>query len=284
MKRIRVTNGEIMRHVQLPQSSGAYFVLPSQLNGAEYPTDTVIVRKVEDYVHDNTGGPCGQLAAHPAAAQFILDNAASSDNPDGINSVDHILAASPEFELKNGYLVMPKCNEELPAKALFEGFTRTLHKLRPLIMHEVAACGLTPDRGVLSQATHRVGLVYASAVPVDAYVNKARGEVERKLHRRCAEAVLVAQYYGALRAVAERPGVAKPAKVFLTPLGDGTFNNSWESIASAIAMAVELLAREPKLLDLLEVEVLVWSGKPAEDHPLRLLLGEHNKLLADGGS
>lgn len=27
--------------------------------------------------YDNTGGPRGQLAAHPAVAQFLLDNAAN---------------------------------------------------------------------------------------------------------------------------------------------------------------------------------------------------------------
>ena len=27
--------------------------------------------------YDNTGGPRGQLACHPAAAQFVLDNAAN---------------------------------------------------------------------------------------------------------------------------------------------------------------------------------------------------------------
>ena len=29
--------------------------------------------------YDNTGGPRGQLACHPAAAQFVLDNAANSE-------------------------------------------------------------------------------------------------------------------------------------------------------------------------------------------------------------
>ena len=30
----------------------------------------------QEYKRDNTGGPRGQLAAHPAAAQFVIDNAA----------------------------------------------------------------------------------------------------------------------------------------------------------------------------------------------------------------
>ena len=33
------------------------------------------MRAVQDYTADNTGGPRGQLAVHPAASQFVLDNA-----------------------------------------------------------------------------------------------------------------------------------------------------------------------------------------------------------------
>lgn len=45
---------------------------------------------------DFPGGPRGQLAVHPAAAQFLLDNAASSLGPGGINAVDEILNMLPE--------------------------------------------------------------------------------------------------------------------------------------------------------------------------------------------
>ncbi len=40
-----------------------------------YPYPTDLVFHVEDYKHDNGAGPRGQLAVHPAIAQFILDNA-----------------------------------------------------------------------------------------------------------------------------------------------------------------------------------------------------------------
>lgn len=281
---IGVTSSEIMRHVQLPESAGAYFVLPSQLNGAEYPNDNAIVREVEDYIYDNTGGPRGQLAAHPGAAQFVLDNAASWAKPEGINAIDHILAEAPQFKLKNGYMVMPECDEEPEAKKLFEGFTKALHGLRPLIMHDLSACGLTPDKEGMSIATHRVGLVYASAVPVDSYTNRAKSPVARKLHQKVAEAVLVAQYFGALRAVALRPEATKPAKVFLLPLGGGVFNNSFESIVRAMAQAVELLAGEPGLLEKLRVQVLAWSGSPAEAAKLEGLLESYGKLSGKGGA
>ena len=42
-----------------------------------------------------SGGPRGQLAVHPAAAQFVLDNASSNLGP-GINAVDEILNMLPE--------------------------------------------------------------------------------------------------------------------------------------------------------------------------------------------
>ncbi|CAE8675685.1 unnamed protein product, partial [Polarella glacialis] len=72
--RVSITDSEIMAEIQNPDNADAYFVLPSQLNGAEYPSERSIVGQVDDYKSDNTGGPRGQLAAHPAAAQFVLDN------------------------------------------------------------------------------------------------------------------------------------------------------------------------------------------------------------------
>lgn len=54
-----------------------------------------------------TGGPRGQLAVHPAVAQFLLDNAASTalEENTGINAIDEILKILPiGFDLVNGYL------------------------------------------------------------------------------------------------------------------------------------------------------------------------------------
>ena len=62
-----------------PSKQRRIFLLPSQLNAAEYPhhTKKYIVTEVQDYVYDPTGGPRGQLAGDPAVAQFIIDNAAN---------------------------------------------------------------------------------------------------------------------------------------------------------------------------------------------------------------
>merc|ERR1712050_165666 len=88
---VSIKSSEIMAEIQKPANEGAYFVLPSQLNGAEYPSHTSIVKHVEAYKTDNTGGPRGQLAVHPAAAQFVLDNAANDINCFGINAIAELL-------------------------------------------------------------------------------------------------------------------------------------------------------------------------------------------------
>jgi len=267
--------------IQAPSSAGAYFVLPSQLNGAEYPDSDWVVTDIADYRSDNTGGPRGQLAVHPAAGQFVLDNAANVNNEGGISAVDQIVKDVPEFKLLDGYLTLPSTSDEKDGVRLFDAFTSRLHTLRPLIMHDVPASGLVPDKRGVSQAKHRVGLVYASAVPVNSYQNNAKNEVEKRLHLKTAEAVLVAQYFGALRAVAQEAlqSGAKPVTVFLMPLGGGVFNNPWKIICRAMAQAAELLAAEPALFDAVQIEALAWQGNPAEARTLQKLLSEHGKLL-----
>merc|ERR1719410_1951714 len=257
-----------MKHIQKPESEGAVFVLPSQLNGAEYPSESSIVTQLRDYIYDNTGGPRGQLAVHPGAGQFVLDNAASSRNEAGINAIDGIQEVAPMFKLMNGYMVLPGVSSETDAADLFHCFTRKLHTLRPLIMHDVQAKGLTPDKKALCRAKHQVSLVYASAVPMDAYMNYSKDALERKLHRKVCEAVLVAQYYGSLRAVADRNLQKKcrePTTVYLLPLGGGVFNNPWESIVAAMVQAVALLANSAEQhLSRLRIEALAWEGNPTE--------------------
>ena len=51
----QIVSSEIMLEIQKPENAGALFVLPSQLNGAEYPSHTHVVKYVEEYKSDNTG-------------------------------------------------------------------------------------------------------------------------------------------------------------------------------------------------------------------------------------
>eukprot|EP00930_Biecheleria_cincta_P002160 TRINITY_DN103193_c0_g1_i1.p1 TRINITY_DN103193_c0_g1~~TRINITY_DN103193_c0_g1_i1.p1 ORF type:complete len:367 (+),score=67.55 TRINITY_DN103193_c0_g1_i1:66-1166(+) len=284
---IGITESEIMAEIQKPSSEGAYFVLPSQLNGAEYPSHHTVVNALQDYMTDNTGGPRGQLAVHPAAGQFVIDNAASDRKPGGINAVDAILQKAPDFKLVNGYLEMPLPKDEGQKDEWLKAFVDNLGTLRPLIMSEVQACGLTPDKAAFSTATHKVNLVYASAVPVEAYLNRPTTPLHKAFHDKVAESVLVAQYYGALKAAAKSSGEAAkssgpgkaPVKVFLMPLGGGVFNNSWESIAKSMSVAVEMLGQEHELLDeLLDIQVLTWNGNPQEKEKMKRLLDHHKKF------
>jgi len=273
---IAVVASEVMKAIGDPNNAGHYFVLPSQLNGAEYPDENDIVEELADYKHDNTGGPRGQLAVHPAAGQFILDNALNSSREEGIVAVDQILsacqAAGVDIRLQNGYLAIgdayaTKKGDE--ATATIKHVVDNLHTLRPLVMHDVKACGLVPSKREHSTAEHKVNLVYASAVPVDAYLNGA-GEVVNRV----AASILVAQYYGAMKVAARR--AAQKSTIWLMPLGGGVFNNSWDSIAKGMSLAVELLTEEERAK--LDIRALTWEGSLTEKTRLVDLLGRLNKL------
>mmetsp|Transcript_60674 Transcript_60674/g.169572 ORF Transcript_60674/g.169572 Transcript_60674/m.169572 type:complete len:869 (-) Transcript_60674:176-2782(-) len=283
---ISVADSEIMAEIQKQDNEGAFFVLPSQLNGVEYPSHDAVVALIEDYKDDNTGGPRGQLAVHPAVGQFLLDNAAHDGKPDGINAADGILKKTEEagvdFTLMNGYLKMPEPNTAEDCERAFEAFSSALHTLRTLVMEAVPAVGLTPDKDTFSKATHNVNLVYASAVPLEAYVNFAASDEARALHERVAEAMTFAQYYGAMRAAARTVTEDGRCKIFLLPLGGGVFNNSFESIARSMSRAVEELTEDERAK--LDIRALAWSGNPTEASSLKEFLQAHNKLAEDASA
>eukprot|EP00438_Fugacium_kawagutii_P003440 Skav200193 [mRNA] locus=scaffold2383:258823:262117:+ [translate_table: standard] len=251
----KILSSEIMKEIQNPQNAGALFVLPSQLNG----------------------GPRGQLAVHPAAAQFILDNAAGGGGSGGINAIDQILKQQElqkHLELVNGYLKVHDVDG--PTSEIEKQLLKYLNTLRPLIMEDVPANGLTPDKkGFAKSSNHKVGLVYASAVPVDSYLNQG-GNVE--FQTKVAELILIGQYHGALRYAAEHQrhkGVTSRRKVFLMPLGGGVFSNPWDIIAKSMAKAIQLL--DDDSLSRLDIHALTWSGAPSEEQKLKILI---NNLIS----
>lgn len=276
---ISICDSEIMNEIQKGENAGAVFVLPSQLNGAEYPSNEFVVEHVNDYQWDNTGGPRGQLACHPAAAQFILNNAANERREGGIDAVREVLLALHKakltgFKLQNGYLVVPPIPVASRAKAV-STFQKNLHKMGVLALSGVPASGLTPDKRSLSRAKHNVSLVYASAVPVQTYTN-ATGEKERAFQETIAELVLTGQYLGALKLAAERSEAKARTKVFLMPLGGGVFRNPWTIIGRGMAKAVELLSAGER--EKLDISVLTWQGNPQEKATLSKHLKEFGKL------
>mmetsp|Transcript_47609 Transcript_47609/g.126282 ORF Transcript_47609/g.126282 Transcript_47609/m.126282 type:complete len:145 (+) Transcript_47609:2-436(+) len=143
-------------------------------------------------------------------------------------------------------------------------------------MSGIPASGLIPSMGSFSDATHKVNLVYASAVPLETYNNRPMSQVQKDLHNKIGLSILVAQYYGALKTAASRAEPGTTAKVFLMPLGGGVFNNSFDSIGKSISMAVEMLTDEDRAK--LTVQVLVWNGKRKEKLDMCRLLTRYKKL------
>lgn len=278
---IQIKSSEIMREIQdEEENEGALFVLPSQLNGAEYTSHErrSIVEQVEEYKRDNTGGPRGQLAAHPAAAQFVIDNAANERQLDGINAVDQLLKVEgirEVLELRNGYLEIKEPKDEELEKQVLDLMDATLHTLRPLVMEDLPASGLTPNKGRrATDMKHKVGLVYASAVPVQAYMNKGAKAANKAFQESVARRILTAQYFGALKHAAEWASEKKmQRRVFLMPLGGGVFNNPWESICSSMANAMAMVSEQfPNISELLDVYALAWNGNRAEEETLHRFL------------
>lgn len=276
-ERLEVKSSEIMKEIQSEDNNGALFVLPSQLNGAEYTSHEkhAIVHSLEEYMRDNTGGPRGQLAVHPGAGQFIIDNAAENvKKPQGINAIDQLLQVEviKDFlELKNGYLAIKDPKSKEIEEEVLARIDQHLHTLRPLVMEDIPASGLTPNKGRrAAELTHKVGLVYASAVPVQSYMNRGRDAGSKEFQAEIAGKILIAQYYGALQHAARSiPGGARRT-VYLMPLGGGVFNNPWDKIASGMAKAMEMLDEES--FAKLDVKALAWEGSRSEKDTLEKLL------------
>lgn len=275
---VEVVNSEIMVEIQNPENAGAVFVLPSQINGAEYPSQAGIVQDIDAYKFDNTGGPRGQLAVHPAAGQFVLDNAAREQRELGINSMGEVLKLTNDaisaagvtrcaFKLLNGYLKLPQPGTSDAAATALSALQRHAHLSRPLLMAGVSACGLRPDKADFSPGGHVVNLVYASAVPINSYVNGIGAvspgfsdEELRRFQLACSETLLLVHYLAALKAAAALPGQER-RRVFLMPLGGGAFKNPWPSIVKAMSLAVELLGDD--LRGRLDIRALAFLGGTA---------------------
>eukprot|EP00746_Dinoflagellata_sp_MGD_P019402 gnl/MRDRNA2_/MRDRNA2_145099_c0_seq1.p1 gnl/MRDRNA2_/MRDRNA2_145099_c0~~gnl/MRDRNA2_/MRDRNA2_145099_c0_seq1.p1 ORF type:complete len:690 (+),score=137.11 gnl/MRDRNA2_/MRDRNA2_145099_c0_seq1:71-2140(+) len=285
---LKIVASEIMREIQDPANEGAFFVLPSQLNGAEYPAHDVVVDVIDQYRFDHTGGPRGQLAVHPAVGQFIIDNACHENRPDGISAVNPMLEKMEDFmdsddakdydiHLRNGYLVLPECPIEMWDDVI-KGLRGALHLMRCLAVEGIPANGLASSQEAFSQAWHRVSLVYASAVPVHAYMNRFKVKDQIPFQEEIGRLILVGQYYGAIRLAIQR-SLGQKAKIFMMPLGGGVFNNKVEVIAGAISTAIEMLATEGiDVSTKAELNVLTWNGNPWEAYDMSWCLNECGKL------
>lgn len=242
--------GSINTEIAKPSTYTRVFVLPSQLNAAEYPSKTHIVQKVDDYKYDLTGGPRGQLAGDPAVAQFILDNASNDHNPDGINNVRSMDLQN--IHLKNGYLIPTKDGTVADRKY----FEEQLQHMTILGMQDVNVTGIVSgDYNVFSSSPHKVDLIYASAMPLTLDYGVHKSDHNKFL----AKMVLMGQYVASMKWAIQRTN----CDLILMPLGGGVFQNEFSTIKIAMAAAYEMMEDHLKVSNV-RVFVLAWVASDKE--------------------
>jgi len=263
--------GDVMKLIEDSRSQGCFFLLPSQLNGAEYCTNAKPTTAVKDYVWDNTGGPAGQLSGHPGIAQFILDNAENSYHFNkGINSVKEFLFfvnpddGSTPLENVNGYLKVA-ANVADP-KAFISRMRENMHRIRVPAMLNVQASGLRPGRKIFSLNQHSINLIYGSGVPVGTYGNSYTQFVKD-----VAFEIVVSQYYGGIKLAATQ----KASRIFLMLLGAGVFNMDVPTVLRAIDQAINLLYADEnvrEILSKLRITILTYASHETDVVKSRLKL------------
>jgi hypothetical protein len=270
---INVILGSIQDLIQTKASGNRQkvFVLPSQLNGAEYSSQHDIVTRLQSYMGDRTGGPAGQLAADPGVAQFIIDNAANDttkkiDHNSGINNV-RLMGDIPGITLKNGYL-------QVKDNADIQEFENKISQMTVLGVRDVPVRGLTSGaKREFFYADHTVDLIYGSAVPIQSdpdptspYYNPYApyyGNSDHATVRRIANVTLFAQYVGSFRLAILRGG---KCNIYLMLLGGGVFSNRFDDIKDAISSAYNYMKEGLKRADV-KVFVVVWDGNVGKNEP-----------------
>ena len=234
--KIVLVAGNVGIQIQDPVNGDAIFVLPSQLNGAEYkyPEQAKTI-KLNDYKEDPTAGPLGQLSFHPVVDQFVMDHA-ERGLPNGenftsdflvINAIDDVILELLTLDitsltLNNGYLQVPinlNNSQELvlkdggsenPSQNAIAIFDSLSTRLKVLQTDDVPTSGLKPPREYKefnSVSNTKATPIYASAVPLNyEYIPPSSNSnniiainSEKSTLQYCVAGFdLVAQYFGAM--------------------------------------------------------------------------------------
>lgn len=269
LRQIKIEKSEVMKEMQKSRNEGTYFVLPCQLNGVDSPSPDRILTCLEECKSDEElfqrRGVRGSLAVHPALAQFLLDNGAGSC---GLSAIGKVLdsISSDNVAFRNGYLKIGGRNYSESLRAL----VANLHKMQPLVVEEVPATGLQRSKN-FTTAIHCVHLAFASAVPVDP---QQRNE---EFYQELSKALLVAQYFGAMKRAVEKAELKGKQKIYLVPPGDwgDRGDNYFSFLALSISEAVGLLKTED--FQKLDVRVLLEDA----DEQKKLSAEIRNKELYD---
>lgn len=235
------------------------YVLPSQLNAAEYPSNHTqhIVTHVDEYKKDNTGGPHGQLAGDPGVAQFIIDNASNENRRNGIDNTRGMdLDTIEGVTLKNGYLQLGNTLNQ----SIVDEFTKRLPKMTLFGMKNVRVNGLDNNNENFVDMNHTVDLAYASAVPVGIYDNR-----DTQVNRQIATRTIYAQYTAAMRMAYQNTPETQICDLILMPLGGGVFKNSLQNIQQAIVAAYNTVKLDQSNFDTrVHICILAFSQNETE--------------------
>jgi hypothetical protein len=243
--RITLLEGNVVNEIHDNTPGKRIYVLPSQLNCAEYPNNQQIVQKIQEYLCDQSGGPSAQLATDPGIAQFIIDNASNEIDRNGFNNMKFVLDADIKgIVLRNGYLSISSTITQEDVDI----FTNRLHLITLTGIENILACGLTQQRKEFASHHGVCDLLYASAVPYGTYGNPASKRCET-----VAKLTLFAQFVCALKYAIQR----KPCKLYFMPLGGGFFQNPYTWICDALKRAIHTM--NPGLFDV-SIFILCWNG------------------------
>ena len=273
------------------------YVLPSQLNGAEYRKKGEYVSWLDKYLIDPTGGPAGQMAGHPSIAQVIIDNA--QNNGMRKRGEGFLYTRAIPIPVIDGYMHLRGVSAEQ-----VDAFKDLIHLVHGLAAVGVPAEGFQSRRPRLERAFQPeflargnnpiprklVDLMYASAAPANgAYDSPKRGARGYAESVQAAKLVLLSQYIAAFQHAAQtvandpRYGIADEApgdlsvklvKLRLMPLGYGVFENKAQWIRDAMIMAYRfVLARGPpavagwsRPLDYVDMALLTYYNVPRVRH------------------
>lgn len=241
---VTVFESDIMDEIHKPTENKRLFVLPSQLNCAEYPNNRQIVHLVDEYIFDLTGGPAGQLAADPGIAQFIIDNASNQIDKNGLDNMKLVLEGIKNISLVNGYLQVSQTISQEDVDI----FTNRLCMATLTAAENVSTCGLIKGRQQFTAHAGTCDLLYASAVPYGAYGNPRSKPCEL-----IARLTLYAQFICALKYAVQRG----PCEIYFMPLGGGVFNNHYTWICDALQRAIYMM--QPGLCNV-SIYMLCWKG------------------------
>ena len=289
--KVNLTAGEIMKQINKSSKDAEMFVLPSQLNGAEYPgpsDDAIVTNVKEQYPNDRTGGPRGQLACDLRVAQFICSKAANSKNKNGINYVRDMLKG-PSFSLKtinvkNGYLLEDSSRKATQSDC--KQFKRHVDKMSILLSENIGVTGmqaqpfLDPTLPLNNKSRKSIDLVYASAVPYGSYGNGTSNEWAM-----LCRTVLRRQYFLAITAAMyclerDPEKMSGTYKIFFMPLGGGVFRNKFEWIIEALFMAIsdaEESIVSKHMQSILEYHILCWDQSNEKEEFQKLMRDKFGK-------